>query len=195
MKLLLDRTLKPKEWICLAAGLMAAGVLYAVLIHPSLRSFAELEQARVAKTKAEEELERFRTEFEDLQRQIAEGKKQLTELGGSPPHVSEKDLQIARITALARRCRISIDQYSPIDTIDETDHRAFFVQFIGRGEFASIQQYFNGIESDIEFVDVTHFTLSSVPNDASPVCFVTWCCRINGIQTDGLAGEPASIAG
>ena len=193
MKLRFDNILKPKEWIGLAAGLLVAGGLYFVLIHPSLQSYAELEHARTARRQAEQELERTRTTFEQTRQRIAEAKQQLEELGGSPPRADEMDLQVARLTALAARCRVTLDQYSPIDTVDETDHRAFFVQFTGRGHFAAVQQLFSRIESEIDFVDVTHFTITSVGNEATPICFVGWSCRINGILADAI--EPRETAG
>lgn len=184
MKLRVDNILKPREWICLASGLVAAGAIYALMIHPSLQLHAELDRARAVKKGAQEELERVSTELQHVQHRIFEDKKRLAELGGSPPSAREKDLQIARLTRLARMCNVTIDQYSPIDTVEEEDHLAFFVQFTGRGAFSAVQRYLNRVESEIDFVDVTHFSITSAPEAAAPVCFLSLSCRINGMRTE-----------
>ena len=189
MKILLGHMLTPREWAGLAGGLVAAGLIYALLVHPSLELFADLDRARLAKTEAEARLEQSHAKFDKLHRQIANAKKRLAELGGPPPHTSEKDFQVARLTTLARRCGITIDQYSPIDTVDNGDYRAFFFQFAGRGDFKSIWQYFDRIESEIDFVDLTHFTISSIPTGSAGACSVAWSSQINGMRTDTL--DPA----
>ncbi len=192
MKVRLDNILTPKEGATLAGGLLAAGLIYGLLIHPSLQLFADLDQAREAKHEAKSELEQAHAKFELLERQITNARKKLAELGGPPPHENEKDRQIARLTTLAHGCGVTIDQYSPIDTVDDGDYRAFFVQFVGRGEFKSIQEYFGRIESEIDFVDLTHFTISPGPAGPQGLCSVAWSCQINGMRTDAV--EPAQSA-
>ena len=188
----LDHVPIPKEWAGLAGGLLVAGVIHALLIHPSLELFADLDRARTAKAEAENRLAQTHASFDRLHHEIANAKKRLAELGGPPPHAREKDLQVARLTTLARRCGITIDQYTPVDTVDNGDYRAFFVQFAGRGDFKSIWRYLDRIESEIDFVDLTHFTISSTPTGSAGVCSVSWSCQINGMRTDTI--DPAQSA-
>jgi len=192
MRVELHRILTPKEWGVTAGGLLAAGLIYALLVRPSLELSTELDKARTAKAEADRVLNQAHLKYERLHRQIARAEEELAELGGAPPRASEKDLQIARLTSLAQVCGITIDQYSPLDTVDDGNYCAFFVQFVGRGDFRSVQSYFERIETELDFVDLTHFTISSSPTDPGGVCSVAWSCQINGTQTDG-AEPPQSV--
>ncbi len=191
MKLRLNEMLKPKEWIGLTVGLVAAGAIYFLLIEPSLDLGSRREEAAAAQKKAESELGRLQGQFQNLQQRVVDARKRLSESGGSPPPADKKDFQIARINALAELCKITVDQYVPLGTVEEVDHQAVFLQFTGRGDFASIREYFSRLESQIDFVDVTHFALTSVVKENSPVCLVNWSCRINGVRPDPASTPPA----
>ncbi|MHC4441810.1 MAG: hypothetical protein ACYTBZ_01790 [Planctomycetota bacterium] len=177
-----NNTLKPKEWICIAAGLFLAGVIYTVMIHPSLQLFADLEKARDQKYQATKELDETQARLDELEKLILTAKKKLADVGGSPPTEYEKDALIAQLTGLAGESQIIIDRYSPIDTIEETDHRAFFVQFVGRGSFDSFKRYFTKVETRTDYIDVTHFTVTADNKNDSSGCLLTWSCRINGMR-------------
>lgn len=186
-------TLNPHEWMSLAGGILVAGACYALLIHPSLQSLADLPRCREDKQAAQHELDQARATLQRTHEQIAEGKTLLSKLGGGPPPASQKDRQIARLTALADRCHVKIMQYVPIDTVEHVDHRAFMVEFVGQGNFVDIQRLFGLVESTVAFVDVTNFAISKVQGDESSQCLVTWACRINGVRP-GLKA-PALAAG
>ncbi|UCD30566.1 MAG: type 4a pilus biogenesis protein PilO [Planctomycetota bacterium] len=178
--------LKPKEWICIIAGLSLTVVIYMVTIHPSLQLFADLEKARLEKKKACDELAQTQAHEQQLLKQISQNRKTLAQIGGSPPMEHEKDALIAQLTDLANKCQIVIDRYSPLDTIEKSNHRAYFVQFTGHGGFNSFKQYFKLVENQIDFVDVTHFSITADQNKESAACQMTWSCRINCMRTDNL---------
>lgn len=184
MKVGFDNPLKPREWALLAVWLLAAGLIYVLLIHPSWRLYTDLEQAEASKKEATEHLEQVRGQLERLQRQISESKKRLAEIGGPPPHEDQKDTQIACLTALAKRSGVTVDQYFPIDTIDNGDCRAFFIQFVGRGQFDAIRRFFASVESEMDFVDLTHFAVTASTTETSSLCSMAWSCQINGLRTD-----------
>jgi len=186
-------TLNPHEWMSLAGGILVAGACYALLIHPSLQSLADLPRCRKDRQAAQHELDQARTTLQRTQKQITEGKTLLSRMGGGPPPASQKDRQIARLTALADRCHVKIMQYVPIDIVEHADYRAFMVEFVGQGDFVNIQRLFVLIESNVDFVDVTNFAVSRVPADESSRCLVTWTCRINGVRPNLKA--PALTAG
>lgn len=176
--------LKPHEWVSLASGLLVAGAIYVLLIHPSLESLSSLPRMRIAKQAAQEELERTQDKLHRIERQIGEQTDLLDKIGGAPPPAGQKDLQIARITALADRCNVKITQYLPIDAVDYPDHRAYMVEFVAHASFLDIQRLFTSIESTIDFVDVTNFSINTVQPQENSLCLVTWSCRINGVREE-----------
>ena len=184
LKLKVLDTLNPHEWISLAGGILVAGASYALLIHPSLQSLADLPGCREDKQAVQQELDQARANLQQARKQIAAGMARLKEMGGGPPQASQKDRQIARLTALADRCHVKIMQYAPIDVVEHVDHQAFMVEFVGQGNFLDIQRLFVLIESSVAFVDVTHFAISRVQAEETAQCLVTWTCRINGVRPD-----------
>ena len=96
MKLRIVNILTLSEWICAVVGLAVAAAVYAFLIQPSLKLQGDMDQARLSREQAHEELDRTGAALRQLRRRIVEGKEQLEQLGGSPPPAEEKDLQIAR---------------------------------------------------------------------------------------------------
>jgi len=176
--------LSPQEWMSLTGAILVAGACYALLIHPSLQDLADVPRCREEYESVQEQLDRTRDKLQQAQTQIDEGKSCLNQIGGGPPPASEKDRQIARLTALADACRVKIIQYVPIDTVEHVDHRAFMVEFVGQGNFLNIQRLFQQIESTVPFADVTNFSISRVQTDETSQCLVAWTCRINGVRPD-----------
>jgi hypothetical protein len=193
VKLPFDNLMKPQEWLGLITGLLATGAIYAFLIHPSVQLFAQQDEAFEARALAERELEKSRDEYQRVQETITASLKRLRALGGTPPPASEKDLQISRVTSLAKECAVTIDQYLPIETVDHEDHQSNLLQFTGRGSYASIQRYFQRFESDLDFVDITNFSITTTGKQPGSQCVVSWSCRINGMLTPGGGRKPAGL--
>lgn len=172
------------EWVALACALMAASGIYLALIHPSLESVAALDEARTERDATMKELHETQQEHQNLLTTIIAQKAQLEALGGSPPSLDEKEAQLARIAALARDCRLKLDQYSPLGNVDTPEYSAVYVQFSGRASFTQIREFFSRFESAMDYADVTHFTLTSSFGDArttEPACLVTWSCKLSGM--------------
>ncbi len=182
MKVTLHNLPRPHEWAILAGSILAAALIYALLVHPSLKLFTSLGEAREEHAAALEELDRARQQLDVLEKKIRAGKAQLAEVGGVPPPASLKDMQIARIAALAAECGLMVEHYTPLGEIDEPDHRAFFVQFSARGEFPAVQRFFARQEREIDFTDVTHFTITAPPAGPERRCQASWSCRISGTR-------------
>lgn len=189
MKLDVINSIKPQEWISLASGLVVAGAIYALLIYPAQRSLTELPALRKARAVAGLELVTVRQKLDRLQHQIAEDEKQLQTAGGGPPSAGQKDLQIARVTALADRHDVVIEQYLPLSTVDHNDHRAYMVEFTGAGSFLAIQALFAAIERQLDFVDVTNFAIEADRSGAGATCVIHFCCRINAIAPELIDSE------
>lgn len=192
MKLDLKRLdiLEPHQWLIMIGGVLLISAVYALLIHPSLKDMTELPRVQEEEQAARKELNDLRDKLQGTERQIRENREALAVLGGAPPPISEKDMQIARLTALADGCGVQVNQVAPIDIVDYADHRAFMVEFAGQGSFISIQQMFELIESQVDFVNVTNFSITAGQPSETSTCRVSWSCRINGINLD-LAETPA----
>lgn len=185
--------LQPHEWIALGAGLFLATGIYFLLIHPSLQQVGQEAQAEHERSEADRELTQLRLDYQQLQATIQQYRRRLKEVGGSPPLISQKDALIARVTALAGQSRVKVDQYAPIETVDQEDHQAVLLQFTGRGTPAAIQDYFRRLETEIDFIDVTHFVVSRLQKESAAECQVSWSCRINGMRPEAApAKEKAS---
>ncbi len=186
----ISHILRPHEWIGLGAGLTLAAAIYLALIHPSLRLVGQEDEAAGRRSSAEKELTRLRTEYQQLQAGIADYRRRLRAVGGSPPLASEKDRQIARVTALAHDCGVKVDQYSPIETLEQADHQEVLLQFAGRATYVSIVEFFGRMEGEIEFVDITHFSITRTREEGVSECQVNWSCRVTGMRTDDGPRRP-----
>lgn len=186
----LDISFARNEWLAVVCGLVAAGTVYWLLIHPSLRHVSGREQALSEMKQAEQQLEDARRQYEALRREITAREQELKQLGGSPPPAQERESQIARLTALAAECQLTVDKYQPIDSVELSDHQAFFVEFVGRGSFPAFQRFLHRVETEIDFVDTTHFALTSGDSQKDSTCSATWSCRINNMRTTTQAETP-----
>jgi hypothetical protein len=182
MKLRIDNPLKASEWLIAACGLLAAVASYTFLIEPSLELFSGREDALFAKDASADDLIKTRNQYQQLQDRIVAARTKLAELGGSPPLASEKDRLISRMTTLASATQLDVDQYSPLDIIEEEDHQGIYIQFAGQGTFAAIESFLQRIETELDFVDVTHFAVTAMPAASPPHCSVRWSCRVNGMR-------------
>jgi len=187
MDLRLKAILDTRAWIALAGCLLAGLIIYAGLIQTSLDLYSRHEEAALNADRAQRELAGLRSRYESLQHEIIQREQRLAELGGSPPPVGEQDLQVAHITSIANASRVTIDQYLPIGSVDEDDHRAGFLQFTARGSFAAVQNFFRKLEAQVDFVDITHFSIAPGQADVSGTCRVTWSCRINAMRPEAPA--------
>jgi hypothetical protein len=181
------------EWVALVAGVLAAGGIYASFIHPSVLTVAAMGDARARYEAASNDLVEARRQHQALLSNVVEQRKELAGLGGSPPSLRNKEAQLARISTIARDCQVVVDQYQPIGDLDTSEYSATYVQITTRGPFPQICCFFRRVEAEMEYVDVTHFTLTSSVNRAKPAetaCLVNWSCKLSGMPRQG--SEPAT---
>jgi hypothetical protein len=157
--------------------------------------------ARADRDAAIKGLEKTQRRHQILLARIADQQQQLEKLGGSPPSLNDKEAQLARMAGLARDCKLVLDQYSPTGDVDTADYSAVYVQFAGRGGFPQVRDFFRRVETEMDYVDITHFTLVSAVDPAKPAepaCVVTWSCRFSGMPRKPAGSEtpaPADKAG
>jgi hypothetical protein len=191
------------EWAALAVGVLAAAGIYAAFIRPSLASASAMTEARAQRDSATNDLLETRRQHQVLLSAITDQKRQLETLGGSPPSVDDRQAQLARIASIAHDCRLVIDEYLPIGDVDAREYSASYVQFTARGPFLRVCDFFRRVESEMDYVDVTHFTMTSSVDRAKPTepaCLVSWSCKLSGMprrrpeleKAGAPAGTPAA---
>lgn len=168
-----------KVWLSVLAGVAVTGIMYALLIHPSVVLVAQRESAREARTSAEQDYLRAVSALKSIQTRILDKSGRLEALGGSPPPETQEDIIVTSLTNMAVMDGITIEQFAPLDTLDAEDHRAFFVQFMGSGKFTDLYRYLKRVESQVDFVDITHLSISRSTRHPEDTCLIQWSCRIN----------------
>jgi len=187
------------EWVALAVGALAATGIYVSLIQPSLACLATMEEARAQRDATAKDLLDARRQNRAMVLAIAAQKRQLEKLGGSPPSLDNKESQLALIASIARGCRLDLDEYLPIGDVDTPEYSAAYLQFTARGAFPQVREFFRRVESEMDYVDITHFTLVSALNrdkPGEPGCVVTWSCKLSGMPRQPVGPEqPAPSKG
>lgn len=197
MKKVLPIARVPGEWIALTCALLSAGGIYAGLIHPSLGLADALDAARLDRNAAMESLAEAQRQHQALLLRIVDQQKQLASLGGSPPSLNDKEVQLARVAGMARDCRLVLDQYLPTGDVDTPEYSASFVQFAGRGTFPQVRSFFRQVETEMDYIDITHFTLTSAMDSAKPdepICMLTWSCKLSGMPRKPDGSKMANAA-
>lgn len=186
----------PGEWIALGCALLAAAGIYAALIHPSLASVSALDEARAARDAAVKGLDEALRQHQALLARIVDQQLQLEKLGGSPPSLDDQEAQLARMAGIARECRLALDQYSPSGNVDTPDYSASYVQFAGRGAFQQVYDFLRRVEAEMDYVDITHFTLVSAADPSKPAepgCVLTWSCKLSGMPRKPAGSKTPEI--
>lgn len=175
-----------RVWLCVGAAISLAVCVYAALIHPSVVLVLHREESELQRQTAEMDYLDAVSELETIQARIEKKRQRLETLGGAPPLETREDIVVTHLTNLAVSDGISIEQFAPLDSIDAENHRAFFVQFKAHGDFGSFYRFLKRIETQVDFVDITHLSVTRVARlDESP-CMIEWSCRINTRRvTDG----------
>ncbi len=184
MKLTVHRLFWIKTWICAAVGLTVAVAIHFALIQPSILLVIQRDEAETSLKEQEESYQRSLRILHSIESDIEGTETRLAELGGAPPPENRKDIIVAQLTNLAVEDGITVEQFTPLDTLEASDHRAFYVQFTGQGSYAAWHRYLRRIEEEHDFVDITHMTLSRSSRNANPVCLIQWSCRINTQRGD-----------
>ena len=198
MKLRLANRLEMREYLVAGIVVMSAAAIYALLVQPSLRLYAEIGQAVSVRDQVLRERERLEQQYELLQQQIASTQVQLDRSGGTPPSASDRDLQVAKVTLLAGECHVGVDEYVPIGAVVQGNCQASFVQFTARATFADCRRFLRRLETELDYIDVTHLSIKRQAGDEKGQCVISWSCRINGLIPPGPAlhaVQPKAIGG
>jgi len=161
-----------------AAVLLIGAGGYLLLLQRPLEECSRLPIVREAAAEAARDLTAVQSERERLRREVEQADRKLASIGGGLPERREIDRYLARVMAAAADNGISVDTLAPGPTIEETDHREIHVQFAGRGSFVGIQRMLRPLEHELEYADVTHFSVASGPEGAESLCRLNWSLRI-----------------
>jgi hypothetical protein len=161
-----------------AAALTIAGGGYLLLIHKPLQEAGRLSLVRQAAEQTARDLAAMEADTSRLRRQIDAGTKKLASIGGGLPEAREIDRYLARVMAIAATNDIAIDVLSPLPASDQDDHQELHVNFVGRGSFAGFHRMLRDTERELEYGDVTHFSVVSRDAGSGSSCRLNWSLRI-----------------
>lgn len=162
-----------------AAVLLIGAGGYLLLLQRPLEECGRLPIVREAAAQAARDLAAVQSERERLRREVEESDRKLASVGGGLPESREIDRYLARVMAAAADNGISIDTLSPSPATEQGDHREVRVNFVGRGSFVGFQRMLRAIEHDLEYADVTHFSVASGAEGSESLCRLSWSLRIH----------------
>jgi Tfp pilus assembly protein PilO len=156
----------------------------ALLVHGPLRETAGLAAAQAQYARALRELADVQADKRRLDQEIDTSTQRLSAPGGGLPDIHQMERYLAHVTALASANGINVDSLVPGPYVDYGDHVAVRVSFTGRGGFVGFHRLLDSIEGQLEYVDVTHFGISSRGASEGKVCQLEWSLRIRAGRAD-----------
>lgn len=180
----------------IGAGVVAvvavAGTI--VLLMGPIREARGLWSARSACAQAVRELDALHAETNRLRAEADAGRRQLAAIGGGLPGANQIERYLARVTAIASSHGIAVDSLVPTPIRDREDHREVHVQFAGRGTFPTFHQLLRGIETELDYADVTHLQVSVLSSSEGGECQLEWSLRIRTSRDGQVMAKAVSHA-
>ncbi len=161
-----------------AAALLIVAGGYLLLIRGPWEEAGRLSAVRESCAQTTRDVADVHADTERIHRQIEASEKKLAAVGGPLPEAREIDRYLARVVAVAGASGVAIDTFVPLPPQDWEDHRALHVNFAGRGTFTALHRMLRNIERELEYADVTNFSITSNPSGGAPACQLTWSLRI-----------------
>jgi Tfp pilus assembly protein PilO len=155
-----------KDWRRYDVDLAGVGLLiliavvgYPLAIHSALSDVLRYEQARRQRDEASAALASLRAQCASAKRQIEESRHRLTTVGSRLPDPHAVDGMISRLQKLTSQCGIVLARLQPAGTAENDGYQASTFQIAGKGTFPALQRWFARIESDVPYLDITHFVI------------------------------------
>lgn len=170
-----------------ALAVLIAGGGYILLIRKPLQEIGRLAIVRTLAQRAGDDLAAMRTETDRLQQEIDADSQKLARIGGGLPAARETDRYLARVMNAATANGVTIDTLSPLPASEDADHREVHVNFVGHGSFAGFHRMLRALEHELEYADVTHFSVASGSEAGGALCRLNWSLRICTTRNDPVA--------
>jgi len=132
---------------------------YALTVHGPLRDSLRYDQARRQRDEATAGLASMRTRCASVKDQIKEYENRLQHMESSLPDPRTANGPLSRLQDLASRCGVVLTRLQPMTTTKNPGYQASLFQIAGHGSFPAIQRWLARIESDVPYLDVTHFQI------------------------------------
>ena len=166
----------------------------ALLVHGPLREMAGLAAAHAEYARGLRELADVQADKRRLDQEIDTSTQRLSAPGGGLPDIRQVERYLAHVTALASANDINVDSLAPGPYLDCGDHVTVRVSFTGRGGFIGFHRLLESIERQLQYVDVTHFGISSRRPSEGKTCQLEWSLRIRARRVDRPQVRRASDA-
>ncbi len=177
--------LKRAKAILLSSDLAMAGVILAVCvathlfwIGPNLDRAAGRVSATALHDQREQTHKTARMKCVGIRRALHEMREQVETQGGGMPSASAINQRIAALTAAAQKVGVTIEEVQPGPTIPIGEHLETQISLRARTTYSAFRRFLSGLEHDMPFVDVTHFSISATGGASTPDCRVAWVVRL-----------------
>lgn len=150
---------------------------YLLLIHRPLQDGRRLAQARAAHSRVVRDLSAVHADAQRVRRELDAASQELASIGGGLPDGERIDRYLARITVIAAAHGVSVETLAPLPVELREEYRETYIHLVCRGPFDGLHRMLRQIEAELDYADVTHFSI--VRGDAeSAGCVIDWWLRI-----------------
>ena len=198
--------MKANQWRQYDVDLAGLGLLvavtvvgYALAIHGPLSDSFRHDRARREQEEMALKVASLRARGAAIEAKIEHAKHRLSSMEAKLLDSHAVDEVIARLHDAASQCKVVLTRFQPTVASRQTGYqsRKFLVE--GHGPFRALHRWFSQIESDVPYLDVTHFSIRSSGKqvsqaDGESVCHFECSQRLYLGESDAagtaLAGQP-----
>jgi Tfp pilus assembly protein PilO len=174
------------DFVGAGALLLIAAAGYLLLVHRPLQDSRRLKQTRATHGRIVVDLSAARNDAERIRTELDATSRQLASIGGGLPDADRIDRYLGRIAAIATVNGVSIDTLAPLPSQVREDYRETYVHLVCRGPFTGLHRMLRQIERELDYADVTHFSIST-GEAQSASCLMDWSLRVYSTLAPGTA--------
>ena len=177
--------LKRAKEILLASDLALAGLIltacvvtYLFWIGPNLDRAGGKASATALHDQRQQTHKSARMKCMGIRRSLHDIREEVEAQGGGMPSASAINQRIAALTAAAQRNGVTIEEVQPGPTVPIGGHLETQISLRAKTTYSAFRRFLSGLEHDMPFVDVTHFSISATGGSSTPDCRVAWVVRL-----------------
>ncbi len=167
------------------------GIGAMLIVRGPLRESKGLATARQECARIQRELTEIQSNRQQIVQRMESDASRLKDQGGGLPGIRQLERYMTHVTSLASASGVTIDSLTPSPQLERDDHTDVYVSFTGRGPFLSFHRLLRGIEQQLDYVDVTHFSIVK-GESAHAGCRLEWSLRLRVKPSAGT--EPMKVS-
>lgn len=164
---------------------------YFLWIGPSLETIRAQAAARAACEAQEMRYRAARANHFRVRRTLQDLVAQVEREGGGMPPCSAVDQRIAQMAAIAQNCGVVIEEVNPRHMPQTAAHMATRIHFRASGSYSGFRRFLRQVETQMSFLDITHFALTRGAAPTNGDCQITWSVRMYSQVDEPVANREA----